>query len=91
MCGIIGIISKKDFSTFYALEKLERLEYRGYDSCGIATLEGYMAKTIGDVETLKRKVKNVKISWTKWKNEKVRRRNGKGSYSSWFHRMDVFS
>lgn len=37
MCGIIGIISKTDVSE-RLLDGLKRLEYRGYDSAGIATL-----------------------------------------------------
>ena len=37
MCGIIGVIGDRDASPL-ALEALKRLEYRGYDSAGIATL-----------------------------------------------------
>jgi glucosamine--fructose-6-phosphate aminotransferase (isomerizing) len=37
MCGIIGIIGKRDVAPLL-LEGLRRLEYRGYDSAGIATL-----------------------------------------------------
>ena len=37
MCGIIGIIGKKEVSPLL-LEGLKSLEYRGYDSAGIATL-----------------------------------------------------
>jgi len=37
MCGIIGYIGKKDVSPII-LEGLKRLEYRGYDSSGIAVL-----------------------------------------------------
>ena len=37
MCGIIGIIGKEDVTT-RILDGLRRLEYRGYDSAGIATL-----------------------------------------------------
>ena len=37
MCGIIGIIGK-DQAAPRVLEGLQRLEYRGYDSAGIATL-----------------------------------------------------
>ncbi len=37
MCGIIGIISQNDVSE-RLLDGLKRLEYRGYDSAGIATL-----------------------------------------------------
>jgi len=37
MCGIIGIIGKRNV-TPYLVEGLKRLEYRGYDSAGVATL-----------------------------------------------------
>ena len=37
MCGIIGIIGKAEVAPLI-LEGLRRLEYRGYDSAGIATL-----------------------------------------------------
>src|SRR5919108_2545823 len=37
MCGIIGILGKGDVATAL-LDGLKRLEYRGYDSTGIATL-----------------------------------------------------
>lgn len=37
MCGIVGIISTEPVAT-KLLEGLKRLEYRGYDSAGIATL-----------------------------------------------------
>ena len=36
MCGIIGYIGERKASDFL-IEGLKRLEYRGYDSCGIAT------------------------------------------------------
>lgn len=38
MCGIVGIIGKKEAAP-QLLEGLKRLEYRGYDSAGIATLD----------------------------------------------------
>ncbi|MAU41800.1 MAG: glutamine--fructose-6-phosphate transaminase (isomerizing) [Kordiimonas sp.] len=37
MCGIIGIIGKEDVSS-RIIEGLKRLEYRGYDSAGVATI-----------------------------------------------------
>ncbi len=37
MCGIIGIIGKSDVQP-HLIEALRRLEYRGYDSAGVATL-----------------------------------------------------
>ncbi len=39
MCGIIGILGTED-ATPRLLDGLRRLEYRGYDSAGIATLVG---------------------------------------------------
>ena len=39
MCGIVAAISFRDVVPML-LEGLRRLEYRGYDSCGIATLDG---------------------------------------------------
>jgi len=38
MCGIIGILGKKDVAESI-LAGLKRLEYRGYDSAGVATVE----------------------------------------------------
>ncbi|MBE0501586.1 MAG: glutamine--fructose-6-phosphate transaminase (isomerizing) [Desulfuromonadales bacterium] len=38
MCGIVGYIGNQDASSII-FEGLQRLEYRGYDSAGIATLE----------------------------------------------------
>jgi glucosamine--fructose-6-phosphate aminotransferase (isomerizing) len=37
MCGIVGVVGKADAAPLL-LEALRRLEYRGYDSAGIATL-----------------------------------------------------
>jgi glucosamine--fructose-6-phosphate aminotransferase (isomerizing) len=39
MCGIVGIIGRNDVSPLL-VEGLRRLEYRGYDSAGVATLVG---------------------------------------------------
>src|ERR1700679_20658 len=39
MCGIIGYIGRKS-ATPVILEGLRRLEYRGYDSAGLAILNG---------------------------------------------------
>lgn len=38
MCGIVGILSKEKDAAPLLVEGLKRLEYRGYDSAGIATL-----------------------------------------------------
>ncbi|MFC7051363.1 glutamine--fructose-6-phosphate transaminase (isomerizing) [Hansschlegelia quercus] len=39
MCGIVGILSR-DAAAPQLVDGLKRLEYRGYDSAGVATLEG---------------------------------------------------
>ena len=36
MCGIVGYIGSKEKTINVLLKGLERLEYRGYDSAGIA-------------------------------------------------------
>jgi len=54
MCGIIGYAGPKDVSRVL-LESLGRLEYRGYDSAGLATLEGedmYLSRETGDLSNL---------------------------------------
>ena len=39
MCGIVGILGKNGVAE-PIFEALKRLEYRGYDSAGIAVIEG---------------------------------------------------
>ena len=54
MCGIIGISSNKSVSSSI-INSLKKLEYRGYDSAGIATLSnGFIneVKSEGRVENL---------------------------------------
>lgn len=44
MCGIVGYVGKKD-CTNVLLDSLSKLEYRGYDSAGIAVFENDAIKT----------------------------------------------
>ena len=56
MCGIIGIASNKPVSSLI-MNSLKKLEYRGYDSAGIATLsDGILneAKSEGRVDVLEK-------------------------------------
>ncbi len=39
MCGIVGVLSDHEAAPIL-VEALKRLEYRGYDSAGIATVNG---------------------------------------------------
>jgi len=75
MCGIVGYIGKKE-SYPIILNGLKRLEYRGYDSAGIAIYDGsniQLCKTKGKVADLEEKIKkeitikgNLGIGHTRW-------------------------
>ena len=56
MCGIVGYIGKKYNALNVLISGLERLEYRGYDSAGIAYVEGKTLK----IEKEKGKISNLK-------------------------------
>ncbi|MFZ2874532.1 MAG: glutamine--fructose-6-phosphate transaminase (isomerizing) [Phycisphaerales bacterium] len=61
MCGIVAYVGTKQCQNLL-LEGLKRLEYRGYDSAGIATLEKgkiRVVKTIGRVANLEDKLEEV--------------------------------
>jgi glucosamine--fructose-6-phosphate aminotransferase (isomerizing) len=56
MCGIVGYIGK-DYAVPILLSALERLEYRGYDSAGIAIIEDgklIVEKRVGKIRELVR-------------------------------------
>jgi glucosamine--fructose-6-phosphate aminotransferase (isomerizing) len=73
MCGIVGAVAKRDVVPFL-LEGLKRLEYRGYDSAGIAVVNGKLQRlrSTGRVATLGRLVDekslhgNIGIAHTRW-------------------------
>ena len=62
MCGIVAGISNKNVLPTL-IEGLERLEYRGYDSAGIAILNGSIQRirSIGRVNSIKTKAKKIKL------------------------------
>ncbi|PWG63367.1 glutamine--fructose-6-phosphate transaminase (isomerizing) [Sediminicurvatus halobius] len=55
MCGIVGAVAERDVAAIL-LEGLRRLEYRGYDSAGLAVLDGEGAlrrhRAVGKVAAL---------------------------------------
>ncbi len=74
MCGIIGISSNKSVSA-NIINSLKKLEYRGYDSAGIATLsDGFIneVKSEGRVENLEKNFDlkilsgNIGIGHVRW-------------------------
>ncbi|MDT8398161.1 MAG: glutamine--fructose-6-phosphate transaminase (isomerizing) [Pseudomonadales bacterium] len=76
MCGIVGAVGQRQVSAIL-LEGLKRLEYRGYDSAGLALIERGATeikslKTVGKVEILKNELAkapilgNIGIAHTRW-------------------------
>ena len=57
MCGIVAYIGSRE-ATPILMEGLKRLEYRGYDSAGIAIVNGGMAilRSVGRVSVLEEKL-----------------------------------
>ena len=63
MCGIIGITSTKQVSSAI-INSLKKLEYRGYDSAGIATLNAGFINEIkceGRVDGLEKNVTKINL------------------------------
>jgi glucosamine--fructose-6-phosphate aminotransferase (isomerizing) len=75
MCGIVGYIGKQK-ATPILVEGLKRLEYRGYDSAGMAVFNGksiITLKAVGKVNELESKIENkgeiagnIGIAHTRW-------------------------
>ncbi|WP_294964216.1 glutamine--fructose-6-phosphate transaminase (isomerizing) [uncultured Gilliamella sp.] len=75
MCGIVGAIAKRDVAEIL-LEGLKRLEYRGYDSAGLAIIspqgELQRIRRVGKVQALKDAVEqhplkgSTGIAHTRW-------------------------
>jgi glucosamine--fructose-6-phosphate aminotransferase (isomerizing) len=74
MCGIVGYIGSRN-ATPIILGGLKRLEYRGYDSAGIAVIEGQniaLRRNVGKLENLEQLVADqplngcVGVGHTRW-------------------------
>src|SRR6187402_406533 len=75
MCGIVGAIAERNVVPIL-MEGLRRLEYRGYDSAGIAVLNGTAKlkrlRTVGKVKILQDAIEadpthgKVGIAHTRW-------------------------
>ncbi|MCT4629209.1 glutamine--fructose-6-phosphate transaminase (isomerizing) [Winogradskyella sp.] len=75
MCGIVGYIGHREAYPI-VIKGLQRLEYRGYDSAGIALYDGNnikLSKTKGKVSDLKERIENeistdgtLGIGHTRW-------------------------
>jgi len=73
MCGIVGALAHRDVSSIL-LEGLHRLEYRGYDSAGIAVIDDRKLsrfRALGKVSELESRISadlpgHVGIAHTRW-------------------------
>ncbi len=74
MCGIVGAVASRNITPIL-VEGLKRLEYRGYDSCGVAVHSGgalKRARSVSRVAELDREVLDTKlegftgIAHTRW-------------------------
>ncbi len=74
MCGIVGYVGPKQAAAFL-LEGLRKLEYRGYDSAGIAVFNGeeiVVEKCMGRLGSLEKKIEghipkgHMGIGHTRW-------------------------
>ena len=76
MCGIAGIVTSKDNISERLLGSIKSLEYRGYDSCGMAVINGeatpQIRKNVGAVDEVNDRERfgelsgNVGIAHTRW-------------------------
>lgn len=75
MCGIVGYLGSADNAVDFLLEGLEKLEYRGYDSAGVAFInngEISIEKKEGKLQNLKNHLEkintksNMGIGHTRW-------------------------
>src|SRR5258708_8626367 len=79
MCGIIGVIGKREVAPLL-VDGLRRLEYRGYDSAGVATLvDGRIERRRAEgkldrlVDRLKRQpvTGRIRIAHTRWATHRI--------------------
>ncbi len=67
MCGIVGAIAQNNITPIL-LDGLKRLEYRGYDSAGIAVLDGdnriERVRSVGKVASLEQPLKELNLNGT---------------------------
>ena len=74
MCGIVGYVGERDAAALL-LDGVQRLEYRGYDSAGLATIDGgglRVVKAVGRIAQLRTRLAatplagSIGLAHTRW-------------------------
>lgn len=69
MCGIIGYVGEKRCSIDVIIDGLKHLEYRGYDSAGIAYVKDnnvVIEREVGRISNLENVLKKRLFSYRNW-------------------------
>lgn len=97
MCGIVGYIGKRDAARI-VLDGLYKLEYRGYDSAGIATASGGdidVVRAKGSVKELESKMgethsnRNLAIGHTRWATHGPPSERNSHPHKSYFEKISI--
>lgn len=97
MCGIVGYIGKRDAARI-VLDGLYKLEYRGYDSAGIATSSSGAIDVVrakGSVKELESKIdethlnRNLAIGHTRWATHGPPSERNSHPHKSYFEKISI--
>ena len=98
MCGIVGVVSKKSSVIHKLIDGLKTLEYRGYDSAGVALAQDQelvIVKNKGRIKDLEsildydRLLGNVGIAHTRWATHGIPSKENAHPHMDMHHRFAV--
>ena len=98
MCGIVGVVSKKSSVIHKLIDGLKTLEYRGYDSAGVALAQDQelvIVKNKGRIKDLEsildydRLLESVGIAHTRWATHGIPSKENAHPHMDMHHRFAV--